>query len=238
MVGVETPEDAKALGGDPSKTLPDDWQQIDANFKDPELLAQGWNFAPGAHAATPLSELLEAKLINLPASIGAQMWEALSPVIAEERAAAFTGWVQSVLADPVKRGRVQVVGALAEGTLGWLAVRNTTPASAEIAVNDAVIVGKKALRHAAAGDALSADEWARLPAMLAAPEMILYDTRSGHLIYVVASDDARGAKLVVEFDYRLKKGKGEVNMIVSAFKTPVADIQGAIDGGQYQIVGE
>lgn len=53
VVGLERREDARALGGDPDKPLPEDWPQVDAQYKDPEQLARGWNFAPGAHTATP-----------------------------------------------------------------------------------------------------------------------------------------------------------------------------------------
>ena len=45
VVGVDSPESARTLGGDPDKTLPKDWAQVDAKYK-----TQGpdWNYAPGA----------------------------------------------------------------------------------------------------------------------------------------------------------------------------------------------
>lgn len=215
---------------------PEGWDEVLEATGAPAGIDEGWGYAPGANAGTPLLDLVEQKLFRLDAPVGAAMWKSLAPTLTSERVMAFSGWLRNVLADPIKRGRVQVVGALSVDVLDWLAVRDISPATAEIAVNDAVIVGKKAQRHAAAGDALSDIEWASLPIVLAQPERVLYDNRSGHLIYVAASADSRQAKLTVEFDYKQKKARGEINLIVSAFKTPAAAIDGEIKGGFFEVV--
>lgn len=70
VVGLERPDDALALGGDPHKALPDDWETIDAEHKDPALLASGHNFAPGANRNASLREMIEKKLLTYPPAIG------------------------------------------------------------------------------------------------------------------------------------------------------------------------
>ena len=228
------PAEAPAQGD--ATAPPDGWQEIDPKTGAEVGIDKGFDYEPGANADTSLADLIGQKLINLAAPIGAAMAEALAPLLQEELSIAYGQWLHLVLEDPVKRGRVQVVGALSPDTLDWLGAKSIQPASAEIAVNDAVIVGAKARRHAAQGDALSAEEWATLPDLLNAPGQVLYDTRSGHLIFVAATQDPRQAKIAVEFDYLTTRKKLQTNLIVSAFKTPSEAIAGEIKGGFFEVV--
>lgn len=215
---------------------PPGWDEIDPETGAPPGVDAGFAYAPGANVTTPLQQLVDQKLIKLDAPIGAAMYQAMRPVLMAERQKSFKVYLDTVLADPVKRGRMSVAGAIDPATLAWLErVKGIVPATAEITVQDALIVGKKAERHAAAGDALTPDEWANLPWMLDNPDQVLFDTRTGKLVYVSYSGDPRQAKLAVEFDYKLKKGEG-TNMLVSAFKPPVGSIQSGIVGGIYEIV--
>lgn len=216
---------------------PPGWNQTDPKTGAMVGIDKGFDYAPGASAERPLKAFIDDKLIRLDAPVGAAMYDAMRPVLQAELGAAYRAFLDEVLADPVKRSRTAIIGALDSTTLDWLQVnKDIVPATAEIAVQDGLIVGKKALRHQEAGDALTADEWARLPAMLADPDQILFDTRTGKLLYLAASDDPRQAKLAVEFDYKLKKGKDEVNMLVSAFKVPQAAIDAEIKGGFFEVV--
>ncbi len=227
-------EKARAKG----RTMPPaGWQEEDPVTGTVPGIDRGFNYAPGANAARPLKDLIDQKLFNLDAPIGSAMYQAMQPILQVERQEAFQDFLEEVLADPVKRGRLAVVGAIDTDTLGWLATQEgVVPATAEIALQDGLVVGRKAVRHQEAGDGLSVDEWARLPDMLAKPEQVLFDTRSGKLIYVAASDDDRSTKMAVEFDFKLKRDKGQTNAIVSVFKLPGEDITGAIAGGLYKVV--
>jgi hypothetical protein len=229
-----TYEKAKAAG---RTQPPAGWQVEDPVSGAPIGVDRGFDYAPGANANRPLKDFIDQKLFNLDAPIGSVMYQAMEPVLQAERKAAYESFLGDVLADPVKRGRLAVVGAIDASTLDWLAAQEgIVPATAEIAVQDALIVGKKAVRHQAAGDALSAEEWAQLPAMLAKPDHVLYDVNSGKLIYVISSPGSRGPRLAVEFDYKLKKDKGQTNMLVSAFKVLGDTIEGWIEGGLYKVV--
>lgn len=225
---------AQAAGRD---VPPAGWQDIDPKTGAPVGIDKGFDYAPGANAMQPLQAFIDAKLINLNAPVGAAMWQMLEPVLQAEQQVAFDAFLDDVLADPVKRARTAVVGAIDPDTLDWLATnKGISPATAEIAVQDGLIVGKKAARHQAAGDALSTADWRELPSLLADPDQVLYDTSSGKLLYISASTDPTVAKLAVEFDYKLKKNKGETNLLVSAFKVMGDAIKAGIAGGIYEVV--
>ena len=97
VVGVERPEDASTLGGEPDKALPEGWQAVDAEHKDPALLAQGWNFAPGANVDTALRELVEKKLIDYPPAIAKALSRDLNRYLSAEHPPAL--FAEAVLAD-------------------------------------------------------------------------------------------------------------------------------------------
>lgn len=228
--------DFNAAQADGKGVKPDGWNKLNPKTGEPVGIDKGFGYAPGKNVNKPLSQFIDEKLIKIDARIGAAMWQMLKPALQAERANSYRDWLADVVADPVARGRLQVVGVMDAITLQWLAAnKGVAPATAEIALQDKLIIGKKSIRHQAAGDALSADEWRALPEWLDAPDQILYDTRSGKLLYI-KSVDAGSAKLAVEFDFKHKKLKGEVNLLTSAFKTKPADIEGGIKGGQFEVV--
>ena len=200
-------------------------------------MGKGWDYQPGANRTTPLYDLIARKLPALDSPLGAAMMAALKPSLDAEMKAAYQNWVDDVLADPVKRGRTQIADSLTPDILAWLkAQKSIVPATAEIAVQDGLIVGQKAKRHAVAGYALTYAEWRKLPDMLYSPSQLLFDTRSGKLLYLYPAGGTDAAKIAVEFDYLQKRGKGTVNHVVSAFKVEQAALNAGIKGGHYEII--
>ncbi len=219
-------------------TPPDGWDAINAKTGEQAGIDKGWGYAPGANAATPLRELIDKKLLNLDAPIGAAMWQNLKPALALERELAWYDALDAWRATgQIGAPRTHAVGALDAKTLFWLAERQQVfPVSAEIAVQDKLVLGLKERRHQAAGDGLTDAEWRRLPELLDAPQQILYDTRSGHLLYIGDAGDA-AEKLAVEFDFRVDKSADtRMNLIVSAYRQRLSDIDGQIKGGVWQVI--
>ncbi len=182
-----------------------------------------------------MKDIIDQKLIRFPASIGADMWQALKATLAMEATlqwhVTLDEWLSSSQA-----GRVAIVGGLEPSIVKWLEDnKQIQPATAEIAIREGLVRGSKQARHTSSGDALTEMEWRRLPQILSEPEQVLFDTRTGKLIYVYASDDARNIKLSVEFDPKKLK-KDQLNMIVSGFKQPSATIEEMIRGGIYEVV--
>ncbi len=216
--------------------------KIPFNGKDPKTglpqgVGKGWDYQPGANRTTPLYDLIARKLPNLPAPLGAAMWKNLKDAVTMEHQLAWWNTLNEWLKSGKQASRLAVVGAIDPATLAWLdSVKSIQPLTSEIAVPDSLILGPKQRRHASDGNALTEAEWRKLPEMLANPERILFDTRSGKLLYVYPAGGTDKAKLAVEFDYQRSRKQQTTNAVVSAFKTQQADIDGMIKGGIWETV--
>lgn len=212
---------------------PAGWDKIDAKTGEQVGIDKGWGYAPGANAATPLRELIDKKLINLDAGIGAAMWQHLKPALAMERELEWWKTLDEWRADAHPRGKSFVVGALQPETLEWLRANGKpAPLSAEIAVFDNLPGGAKQRRHEADQNGLTPEEWRALPALLDKPGAIYYDTKSGNLVFV--ADGIGPAKTAIEF--AAKTGRSQKNQIVSAFRVNDVNVSGAVKGGEWEIV--
>jgi len=216
--------------------------KIPFNGKDPKTglpmgVDKGWDYQPGANRTTPLYDLIARKLPKMDAALGAAMMAHLKDALALEQQLAWWNTLDEWLKSGKQASRLAVVGAIDPDTLAWLdSVKSIQPLTAEIAVPDSLILGPKQRRHASDGNALTEEEWRKLPEMLANPEQILFDTRSGKLLYVYPAGGTDKAKLAVEFDYQRSRKQQITNAVVSAFKTQQADIDGMIKGGIWETV--
>lgn len=108
---------------------------------------------------------------------------------APPRLRAWDGFVRNTLAQGTTQGQTMTIGVLPAP------LASSTGTAPVLHVADRLIVGKKARRHASAGDALTPDDWASLPADL--PGASWYkDEESGNLIAAVPG----GVYLVVGRD--------------------------------------
>jgi len=218
---------------DAATTPPTGWDVPNPKTGMPPGIDKGWDYAPGAKGTTPLSDLLEQKLINLNACIGASMWEALAPAIELERELKWFDTLDSWREDPIARGRLVVVGALSSDVISKLAARKLPiPKTAEIAISDRLVVGRKQKRHEAVQNVLTEQEWRALPRILASTNRVYLDTRSGKLIFVSDGADAV-TKIAVEFDPAQLK-KTPYNQIDTAFRVSAKDVEASIKGGVWE----
>ena len=198
---------------------PAGWDSINPKTGAPVGIDKGFDYAPGASVLRPMQELIDAKLVKLDAPLGAQVWEALKPVLLEERAAAFSTWVDEVVASGVSRNEWRVAGVMEQQEIDYLTYQaGKPPVTAEIAIEDRLIVGKKAARHAQSGDALTVDEWKSLPDSLTGAK-VYFDKVNDSMLYVFASlTDARSAKLAVEVNFVSSRPKKILNLARAGYK--------------------
>jgi hypothetical protein len=206
---------AYAAAADAGKASPPEgWQAINPKTGAPVGIDKGFDYAPGARANAPLQSLVDDRLTRLAAPIGSRLYQAMQPVLQAEQSAAYRGFVETVLADPVGRGRSMIAGAVAPDILEWLAARGSAPASAEIVLED-VLLASSAPRGKAGEAFLGAAEWLALRDALAEPLEVLFDTRSGTLIYIVLAGEGQAGKVAVELAFGQQQA-GEVNRLISA----------------------
>lgn len=182
-----------------------------------------FNYPPGGRLAN-LPRFLTDKIIQAPADVGASWWQAAAPLIAAQTtippiADNFRQFVQGTFAKDKIENKFEIAGVAHPDDIKFLAGMGKTPASAEIAVPDNLMIGKKAQRHQAAGDALTQDDWLALPDGITNPKAVLYDNETGNLLYIMDSlGDPGVQKLVVQMDFVTKKPKRKINMARTVFK--------------------
>lgn len=189
---------------------PDGWDARDHKGRLPGV-DPGWDYAPGANAATPLAELVARKLVNLDAGIGAAMMQELRPALLAEQTAAFAEFVDTTLATPKPTGRAVVVGALLPAWVKAAQRVGLTPATSEIAVRD------RDIWHTfRSGKTRKLDlAWYKaLPRHLAEPEAVLLDTTKplAPAFLLIYAQEGSAAKLVVAINYHVKK-QGVMNLV-------------------------
>lgn len=184
-------------------TPPAGWESVDAKHKDPTLVAQGWDFGPGAHALAPLVDLIDRKIINLSGPVGAAMADALRPALLAESTRAFATWSDALTK---ARGDTRVVGALSSVVVSKLAARGMEPASAALSVRDEDVLHTHRKGKA---DALPWAWYRELPRHVAAPRAVLLDKTDPKGALLMVFDVAgRTAKLVVKIDYAIAVREG------------------------------
>ncbi len=216
---------------------PDDWRQRGVSIPDPlkpgarrYLWADmGWDYNPGRAAPWGDIDLWNRVRATLPAGSAelALREHALHP----SRLAAFDDWVDAVFRQDGARGLEWVIGYLAQADVEALVARGGAVANGSVVLADRLLVGPKAVRHELAGNALSADEWKRVPRQLVEPEAVLYDKKNGTLLYVLPSPDGRKTKIVVEGG-RVERRQPAYESVRSAFKVDVSNLR----GGQFELL--
>jgi len=226
VVAVDAAEyaNAKALGQDEP---PEGWDEIDPKTMAPVGIDQGFDYAPGANTSQALADLVDAKLIKVDTAVGAVMNQALRPALQRERDTAYQAFVSDVAARPAQGGRTAVIGAMSPQAVTWMEKNAVqVPNVAAISISDSVVASSLASRRQAA------DELARLPGVLSQPDQLLFDTRTGRVVYVGYADDTRQAQIVAETQIN-ERGWFEV----TAFYQPAAaGLQSDIAKGFYAVI--
>lgn len=229
VFGARSKDSARRVGGKPGKELPDNWNQIDPKTGAPVGIGKGWAYAPGASVAETVA-LGAQKIATLPARIGSDLGTGMADIIDRS----WPMWV----ADIEARGSHEpgLAGVLGHDLIEALAAGGRAPVSAEIMVKPGLLVGPKALRHEFAGDALTSEQWVRLPALLRQPRAAMIDNRTGKLILLLGAPD-RGAQVAVSLDYFVKKPtKGLINLVISAYRPELGALRNRLAADMLQLL--
>lgn len=195
------------------------------NFPAPD---EGWDYNPGkvpdsilelAASKTPSSEPA-TRAIN----VGLEK-------VFEQFDESFKTWVQKVKASGVARREMRAIGYFRDAEISWAADHGKPVADRVIWLEDRLIVGKKADRHAAAGDALTMEEWETLPARVRNAEAVMWDKQKKNFLYVLASETDAKAKVIVEPG--MIRANRKFNLAKTAFKMKIDALR---DRKTYEVV--
>ena len=181
---------------------PAGWQTINPRTGAPMGIDKGFDYAPGASVLRPLQEFIDHKLITLDAPLGAQVWEALKPVLLQERTAAWRAVFDATRQSMQAAGDAVMVHTVAPPTVAALAEKGVVLENAAVWMRDTELM--HALRDAkeVRGAALADEVWRDLPAVLEGAATYL-DTQNMTLLYVVDLGE-RAGKVVVRVNYNEK----------------------------------
>jgi hypothetical protein len=232
VTGARSIEGAKRVGGDPSVSLPDNWREIDPKTGAPLGIGKLWDYAPGSSMQNTIA-IGASKLREMPALIGADFAEGLSGIIDR----AWPMWIAAIKEERNHHAPA-LAGSLRPAVIKDLETRGRAPVSAEIMVKPGLVVGPKANRHATKGDAFTEHEWLTLPSRLREPIAILFDPRTGRLLYVLPGDDG-ASQMVVALDYWEKgrdRERRQMNLARSAYHPVMRTLRDRVRAGQLEII--
>jgi hypothetical protein len=203
---------ARAGLGDP----PEGWNQIDPKTGEQVGIDKSFGYTPGANVSKPLQEFIDAKLINLDAEIGAQMWEALKPMLMAERTQVWQDVFDATRQTMQAIGTTVMVHTVEPATVSALAEHGVVLENAAVWMRDTELVHALRDTKAVRGAALPDSVWRDLPSELDSATVYL-DTQDLALIYAVDLGERFG-KLVVRVNYNAKGQFGGMRVrIVSNF---------------------
>lgn len=213
---------------------PPGWDAIDPKTGAQVGIDKGFDYTPGANVKASLQSLIDAKLIKLDAPIGAAMWEALMPVLAVERLAAWQAMFDITRQTMQAGGNAIMVHTVEPNTVAALAIEGVILENAAVWMRDTELLHALRETKAARGTALPDSVWRDLPTELARAIPYL-DTQNNALVYTIDLGEQLG-KVVIRVNYNTKgQFDGVRAKIVSNFAVTggVVDVSNMTMGTQY-----
>lgn len=196
IVGARSEAGARRVGGDPDRTLPDGWQAPDPKTGAPAGIDRGWDYAPGATAVDDIRAIV-GKPVNWPYDTARAYMESLTPELRDALVRAYRALpslAEAVrrYAEAVREGRQTPEGAPflrtdQPRTLGLLtradvaAVRAATGRDADgfdLSLDRSAVLhvlrrhGDPAVERTRGQRAVTAEDFALLPAVVSAPDRV------------------------------------------------------------------
>ncbi|MAC47355.1 MAG: hypothetical protein CMI12_10940 [Oceanospirillum sp.] len=129
--------------------------------------------------------------------------------------------------------KAQTLGFVSEPVARYVESKGLQPARVLVMAEHGLLHADSQ-RHRNDGVALTADEYRRLPEMLANPEAVLWDKTHDNLLYVFSAGESdRQIKIVVNAPDGIKKVQGQLDVVINAFKVPVKNLKQA---GMYEVI--
>jgi SPP1 gp7 family putative phage head morphogenesis protein len=195
----------------------------------------GFDYNPGQLSrSVRTAQAFATKIAGADADLGAEAFHAQVKRFLPSLQTYFSAWVRTARQAGEPQRKWQIAGVMHPDDLAFLKRKGVEPVTAEIAVEDRLIIGPKQARHEKAGNELGFADWQNLPQGLADPQAVLYDKVNDNLLYVWQPVSGDGnSKVVVEPEFQLKRPKRTLNAIRSGFRVNTATLA---DANRYEVV--
>lgn len=178
----------------------------------------GFDHNPGRGAYGLDVELARKVQAMKSPEIRSQVWQGLNG--SPERLADYHGWTNRVLDAGRAGSSAQVLGFVDDGVAGFMqALRPEREPVRVLAISEKRLLHADSARHQAEGIALTRDQYAMLPGVVAKPDAVYFDTVRANFVYVRQLADDGVIYLAVDAADKVKK-VGVIDALVNAYRLP------------------
>lgn len=193
----------------------------------------GWSYNPGS-AAFGLDQSLIRKLIEVKSP---QLREMVVQEMnnSPERQLAFRIWAKNIMETRRGGNDIRTLGFMSESVADVVAERTGEPPARLLAMSEKNLLHADSDKHHDTGVALTADDLALLPSLLARAEAVLWDKVHHNLMYIVTTKDGL-AKIVVNAPYGIKRQPDSLDVVINAYRVKKVALEDDIRGGKLEII--
>lgn len=193
----------------------------------------GWSYNVGA-AAFGTDKAACRKLIETPdPDLRRQFVQTLNNSPA--RQLDFALFVNRIITSRRAGHIVQTVGFMDEDIAQQVSDRTGTPPARMMVMGEKQILHADSDKHHDTGVALTPQEYAALPAIVAHPTAVLWDKANNNLLYVGAGEDGRPVRVVINAAMKLRKQVNPLDVIINAYTVNTDKLQAGL-GSQYELL--
>lgn len=195
--------------------------------------AAGFNSHPAS------SYLLDVELTKRAADLlGAQkgLEQVQQMLLSQPRLKAHEAFVKNAVSFGKQQNKTSTVGVISLRDIEFLTKKNVAVESPILTISDHLLVGQKAKRHGAAGNAPTLIEWLVLPEDITRLDRVLWDVSNESMLYLlpVMAEDLSG--YTDEFLKLSIRSKNGVMEIVSIFKVQKRAIVDGLNANFYEVI--
>ncbi|WP_419057178.1 phage minor head protein [Kluyvera georgiana] len=189
----------------------------------------GWSYNPGSAAFGTDQTLIRKVIETRDPQLREQVIQSLNN--SRERQLAFSVWAKRTLASGRVGDAVQTLGFMSESVAAMVRARAGAEPARLLAITE------KSLSDAvsAADPKLSDTDVQQLPALMAQPQAVLWDSSKNVLLYVTPADDA-GQQIVIRTEPAVKKGSDLLDQVVSLSRASLSSLQSAVNAGSLEVI--
>lgn len=189
----------------------------------------GWSYNPGSAAFGTDQTLIRKVIETRDPQLREQVIQSLNN--SRERQLAFSVWAKRTLTSGRAGDAIQTLGFMSESVAAVVRARvGAEPARllaiSEKGLSDAVSVADPKLSDA---------DVQQLPALMAQPQAVLWDSARNVLMYVTPADDA-GQQIVIRTEPAVKNGGDLLDQVVSLSRASLSSLQSAVNAGSLEVI--